>query len=491
MTDKQTDPAVLAQARTLNDQVRVIQKARKRGEETKYLVVGILLGVAKAVAAEFANKRLLFRLLPEDMVYDAELLTYAVAADIERWSLAKPPPRLTLVDTGIYPPELTGQVNCPLSAKSTVYNTAALLYYTATGLKPIAGFSLIADKLPPVRIFEPNLSAGIDPILRRALARNPDQRFDDPQTFFQELQKVVELDVMRRAAHVDAPLRIHYAAATHPGINKGHKNPQNQDRFFDAFNPTRRLGLFVVADGVSTCHFGSGDRAATKVVEAADATWEAFLADSASNGVPSSREDQKLITLLAQMFEDANQAVIRQVAQDFPQKIKTGDAIMSSTGVAVFLNGRRLIIGNLGDSRIYLIRTGVIDQVTVDMDRRTSLLRRGKGLEAITNASGLGQLTGNIGVFVVPDKGGGIEAAPLKSEFISLNLLAGDRILICSDGVPDCIGANAPEKIKKIVLASEKPVQNVWDLIVAANQNGGDDNITAIVLACFGKEESK
>lgn len=482
--------AGLTQAHTLEEQAAILRQARQQREATRDFAVELLSGVSKAVADEFRADRWVLRLLPEDIVYDPELHAYAVAADVERCTAGVQPAPVTLLDNGIYAPELTGHIARALSPRASVYHLGALLYYALTGLEPIAGFFRLEDKLPPVRIFEPDLPLGVDPLIRRALARLPEDRFPDPVVFDDALRRVLEIDELRGAAEVNEPLEIRCAAATHTGINKGEKNPHNQDRFFFDYNATLGLGLFLVADGVSTCSYGTGELAAARVVDAAEKVWEELIADPVQDVSPARREDHTFVACLRDISNRANQAIVADIDSTFPGQIAPDAKIMSSTNVAVVLNGRRAVIGNVGDSRVYLIRDDLIDQVTVDMDRRTSLLRQGKGLESIVNMWGLGQLTTHVGCFTPKASGDGIEALVVDGVFSVLNLLAGDRLLICSDGVPDCMGRNAEARISEIVLGSDRPTKIVWELIVAGNQNGGDDNITAILVDCIGKEDS-
>jgi serine/threonine protein phosphatase PrpC len=482
--------AGLTQAHTLEERAAILRRARQQGETTRDFAVELLGGVSNAVADEFRAGRWVLRLLPEDIVYDPELHAYAIAADVDRCAADVEPAPVTLLDNGIYAPELTGHIARALSPRASVYHLGALLYYALTGLEPIAEFFRLEDKLPPVRIFEPDLPLGVDPLIRRALARLPEERFPDPAAFDDALQRVLEIDELRSAAEVNEPLKIRYAGATHTGISKGEKNPHNQDRFLIHYNATLGLGLFLVADGVSTCSHGTGELAAARVVDAAEAVWEELIADPDQDVAPARREDHTFVARLSEISNRANRAIVAYMDSAFSGQIAPDAKIMSSTNVAVVLNGRRAVIGNVGDSRVYLIRDDLIDQVTVDMDRRTSLLRQGKGLESIVNTSGLGQLTTHVGCFAPKASGDGIEALPVAGVFSVLNLLAGDRLLICSDGVPDCMGRNAETRIHDIVRGSDRPTKIAWELIVAANQSGGDDNITAVIVDCIGKEDS-
>jgi serine/threonine protein phosphatase PrpC len=223
------------------------------------------------------------------------------------------------------------------------------------------------------------------------------------------------------------------------------------------------------------------------VVEAARVAWAELVADPWVRQAPSWRDDDSFRRRLRRMLDRANEEVCRRVAAAYPA-LPDDARIMSSTAVAVLINGRRAIVANLGDSRVYLVRDELVDQVTVDTNRRTTVLRRERSLDGVANASGLSELTGNVGRYA---RGAdGIVPVPLTPEFHVLSLLPGDRLLVCSDGVPDCIGPDAEATIHRIVRSGNRPSQVAWELVVAANQTGGEDNITAVVVDCVGKEEA-
>ncbi len=483
------DPAVIGDSsvpieprsgETLEDQ-RVRRRVRGgRGGEAP-AIRDAILGIARALAAEFSAERMVLRFTSEDIVHDLEQGSYTISDDLPRYPVDTPPTGLSFLDNGIYAPELTKQINRPLSPRTDVYSLGAVLYYWITGLDPIPEFARLADQLPPVRIFEPKLPLGIDPILRCALARLPEDRFSDPVALLEALETVIDAD-LQREAYPRGTLAVRIGSATHGGINKSTKNPRNQDQYFVGEDEAGEVGLFLVADGVSTADIGSGDRAAEHVVRATQVVWRDLIRNISS--VPAAQWD--LPDLLRQIFERANAAICREVAEIHPHPIDSKYRVMSSTAVAFFRRGREACLANVGDSRIYVIREEWIDQVTVDGDRRTKILRKGRGLEAILNASGLGELTNAIGQCTRDEEG--IVAVPVVPEFTTLSLLPGDRILVCSDGIPDCIGRNAEARIHEIILEADRPARGAWNLLVAANERGGDDNITAILVHCDEKE---
>ena len=132
---------------------------------------------------------------------------------------------------------------------------------------------------------------------------------------------------------------------------------------------------------------------------------------------------------------------------------------MGTTMVALWLGVKHMYIWNVGDSRCYLLRDGLLKQCSVD--HVGSLLRPGERKAPLTQYLGLDpeELT------VVP--------AVSREE-----LRRGDRYLLCSDGVTDML---SDEQIKKTLSGGGSCADCVKALIAGAMEQGGKDNITAIV----------
>jgi len=127
------------------------------------------------------------------------------------------------------------------------------------------------------------------------------------------------------------------------------------------------------------------------------------------------------------------------------------------TGI-VWMQGKTLLV-NVGDSRTYRLRDGLLRQLTVDQtlhERDLVPLPAGK---ALYNCIGAGC-----------DTEAGIQD-------ISGRLMESDRILVCSDGLPDMLDDEVIERL----LAEGSPEESCMALVNAAKRNGGVDNITAIV----------
>jgi serine/threonine protein phosphatase PrpC len=133
------------------------------------------------------------------------------------------------------------------------------------------------------------------------------------------------------------------------------------------------------------------------------------------------------------------------------------------------MDGSRALIGNVGDSRAYLIRNGVCVQITVDHSLIEEQLRSGILTPEMAAMSDLQSvITRAIGAAdtVVPD----LFAAELQSQ---------DMLLLASDGLTRYM---QPAEIASIVAADAELPAICRSLIEHAKERGGADNITCIVL---------
>ena len=136
--------------------------------------------------------------------------------------------------------------------------------------------------------------------------------------------------------------------------------------------------------------------------------------------------------------------------------------------LAQFGPGGRLALGHVGDSRAYLLRGGRLDQITIDDNMAQELVDQGEiTKEEARNHPRSSWLTQALGF---EDK--------LDVEASSIDLEAGDRLMLCSDGLQ---GELPDDEIRRL-LGSGAPADAVRGLIEAANLEGGRDNITVMVV---------
>lgn len=264
---------------------------------------------------------------------------------------------------------------------------------------------------------------------------------------------------------------LSFCAASHPGVRR----PTNEDSC--CLRPD--LGLFVVADGVGGA--AGGDLAS----KAAVAAIEQAVADTAgrtersewpfdfqpSLGVDGNR--------LNWAFHQANGRLRAEIEsgrgrEGMATTVAAVLLVRDSDGVRDPLRG--VTIGHVGDSRIYRWRAGVLDRLTRDHSWVEEQVRA--GLIAARDARHHPRRN-----LLTRALTGGVD--PL-ADLGWVPLAPGDRLLLCSDGLPTAL---TDEQIAEILTRYEAgpgasdPNAGVCDALVhAANLAGGPDNITAILI---------
>jgi serine/threonine protein phosphatase PrpC len=294
---------------------------------------------------------------------------------------------------------------------------------------------------------------------------------------------------------VGGGIAVEVAHEIHVGLLKGHYNPINQDDIFLAYQPESERGLFVVTDGVSISEYGSGDVASGYVRSAAQAAWSELIAG------PSLPEEEETLSelslvelqrvaarpstaLITDMLNEANRSIGEHVMEEQGVFHGPPEGIMAATAVVVFMEGDQALLSSMGDSRIYLIRDGHLSSLMVDDDLATHLMQMGQTPSQAYQAPSSAALVNCVGEFK-KDHEGRLEAVPVQPQLASLRLLPHDTIVLCSDGIPDYGGfdeEDAERKILNLVESAFSAPKAAFDLVTLANQGGGGDNISCIVL---------
>jgi serine/threonine protein phosphatase PrpC len=205
--------------------------------------------------------------------------------------------------------------------------------------------------------------------------------------------------------------------------------------------------LFIVADGM-------GGHAAGEVASeiAVDTVSNAYYMD----------DNEDVTTPLLQAIKRANLAIHQRAAENL---LRSG---MGTTCVAAVLRGNMAYIANVGDSRAYLVRGGQARQITQDHSWVAEQVRAGLLTEdqARTHAQ-RNVITRCLGT--QPDVEVDVFLEPLQEN---------DSLVLCTDGLSGLI---SDEEVMRIVDQSV-PQESVYHLVERANENGGPDNITAIVV---------
>jgi protein phosphatase len=150
---------------------------------------------------------------------------------------------------------------------------------------------------------------------------------------------------------------------------------------------------------------------------------------------------------------------------------------MGATMVAAWLDAQRLSIAHVGDSRAYLLRAGSMAQLTADHSLVAEKVRIGILTPQEADASELQSvLTRAVGT-----------RSTVEVDTDEQVLLVGDFLLLCSDGLTRMV--TDPE-IASTLLTSASAQESADRLVDLANDNGGADNVTVIVLHVDEKSQS-
>src|SRR2546425_12774471 len=210
---------------------------------------------------------------------------------------------------------------------------------------------------------------------------------------------------------------------------------------------TKKGALFIVADGM-------GGHAAGEVASE-------IAVDTVSNVYYQDDSDDVAISLL-HAIKRANGLIHQRAAENM---LRSG---MGTTCVAAVLRGNTAYIANVGDSRAYIVRGGQVKQVSQDHSWVAEQVRAGLLTEdqARTHAQ-RNVITRCLGT-----------QADVEIDVFTERLKEADTLVLCSDGLSGLI---SDEDMRRIV-SQFVPQESVYHLVERANDNGGPDNITAIVV---------
>jgi len=240
-------------------------------------------------------------------------------------------------------------------------------------------------------------------------------------------------------------MQFHFACATHVG--------QVRTNNEDAVIVDPALGLAVLADGMGG--YNAGEVASHLCCHAVH---------------------ENLRSLLSQRGIDLRRAVIRALDAANDRILADAQAHpahrgMATTAVVVLVQGARLTVGHVGDSRLYRLRQGQMAQITRDH----SLVQEhvDAGLLSAEGARSTGYrnlVTRALGV-----------APWVEVEVAEHVVQPGDTYLLCSDGLSDML---TEAEMARMLRHAGPPPQAAEALIAAANAAGGRDNITVALIHC-------
>jgi protein phosphatase len=238
-----------------------------------------------------------------------------------------------------------------------------------------------------------------------------------------------------------------FAALSDVGRVRSH----NEDRWLA--DPQQQI--YMVSDGMGGQ--AGGEVASRIVVEILPARLQKVLSRGDDLGQPAVVEG--VVDAIAKLSHD-----VRVESENRP-----GLAGMGATIVLAVIRDRRALIVHLGDSRAYLFRAASLEQLTQDQTLVQALVNAGDVTQAdAANHPAARQLARFVGM-----------DGTAQPEARVIDLQPADRLLLCTDGLT---GLVAPEKIQETLAQEGEPTAACQRLIRMANEHGGRDNVTVLIV---------
>ncbi len=219
----------------------------------------------------------------------------------------------------------------------------------------------------------------------------------------------------------------------------------------DAWTLAHKGALFAVADGIGGHNAGQvASRLALQTMV------NAFYSD------PS--------TEIQSSLERAIQTANEQVWQRAASRVEWRG--MGTTLLAVIVRGNQVYVGNVGDSRAYLLRGANFWQVTRDHSYAAELAGQSRAFSSRAGQTSWNKILSRA-----------IGSSPrVRADFFQGALHAGDALLLVTDGVSDTLSA---AQLRSILSRANEPQASAQFVVANAYRRGSDDNITCVVIQCL------
>jgi len=240
--------------------------------------------------------------------------------------------------------------------------------------------------------------------------------------------------------------------------NIGRQRNHNED----AIASDDTMGFVVLADGMGG--YKAGEVASEMAVLSITAELMEAMENQRPGKVDAALGKQAEAQLILNAVKSANE-VIYSVSQSQPECAGMGTTLV----VGLFTNNK-LLVGHIGDSRMYRLRNQVLSQITEDH----SLLQQQIKAGLITAEQSKYSLNKNLVTRAL-----GVDAE-VELELNEYEVEVGDIYLLCSDGLTDLVDDEAIQSaLNKLMPDMDNTAQA---LVHMANENGGKDNISVILV---------
>lgn len=243
---------------------------------------------------------------------------------------------------------------------------------------------------------------------------------------------------------------MRFAAASHKGLVR----ENNEDCYRIIQGDGRKTpATFIIADGMGGHNSGE---VASRV--AVDYSEQIIM----QNG-DRLKNSRHLPEFIQEIMEGANRKVFDLANRDITH---TG---MGTTMILSMVQGARMCTGHVGDSRLYMIRKGKIEKITQDHSLIEEMVRNG----TITKTEASSHPRKNIITKALGCTG------ELQMDMYETRLKPYDKLLLCTDGLSNMV---SEQEVLQILDREQEPGNACKALVQAANEYGGQDNITVIAV---------
>ncbi len=218
--------------------------------------------------------------------------------------------------------------------------------------------------------------------------------------------------------------------------------------------------MVMVADGVTSTR--GGEVASAMAVEHFGHAWETTTIETMKSTIDwlkeTTHQENQAILAAGQRFEDLKQ--------------------MATTLVIAVIFDDQIVLGNLGDSKAFLLHDQVLTQISCDHNLKNELVRAGTMSQA--EAERLAQANSVTRYLGVDDRA--------DIEIAQYPFVANDMLFLTSDGITKVLDVGTMTDIMQQATTLD---MRAYELISAANRNGAPDNVTALLVSRDNEEDTK
>lgn len=372
---------------------------------------------------------------------------------------------------------------------ATTHTFAYLILYTLTRLPPAANQASLLNQIERFRVYNPRLPPELRAWLRHWL-RLPANTEQTPLDCWKGLH-----DLVCSAASRSENTQVQHEVGGDSVFGRNKRGCQNEDCLY-ILDTVPGITLLGVADGVSTAAIGTGGQASFTVREIAYRQ-NSTLVSQLQALVESDDWEAAGWKLIEAFFENCHRAVVDKINACLTDETPAAlEDTMSSTLVLALVRGNQALIGHWGDSRAYRLSATSAVRLTEDHNREMEVLLASKGTTYQQPEQGA-PLTRVVGQCRAVSEGGTCEPVAQKVSRDHCLLAPDEWLLLCSDGLlGGLLGANDAEKEARVIeIATRHGAAGCRELarqlVRTADDDKGDDNITAVLLRVHDRESTK